>query len=74
MCPVKSTSPVRAFPVDWNLEQFQSTGNRPSFAGTRAFRRLYSAMTFALAVGPTPTAKRCTSRADGAIREKVIAL
>jgi nicotinamidase-related amidase len=34
----------------------------------------YSAMTFASAVGPAPAAKRCTSRADGAIRGKVIAL
>jgi hypothetical protein len=36
--------------------------------------RLYSAMTFASAVGPTPAAKRCTSRADGASRVKIIAL
>jgi hypothetical protein len=45
-----------------------------ALADRPARRRSYSAMTFASAVGPTPTAKRCTSRADGAIRVKVIAL
>jgi hypothetical protein len=30
MCPVKSTSPVRAFPVGLNRKRFNPTGNRCS--------------------------------------------
>jgi hypothetical protein len=28
MYPLKQASPVRAFPVSWNHERFQLTGNR----------------------------------------------
>jgi carbon monoxide dehydrogenase subunit G len=39
MCPVKSTSPVRAFPVGLNRERFNPTGNRCSHnnAAVQAF-------------------------------------